>query len=216
MKDLNQDRSTQEKEIKKNRYLIFSLQNEQYGVSLSEIKEVIGLVNTIPIPQVPKYFKGFINLRGKIISVIDLREKLNLDTIDYESKKTSIIILEFTQDVQMGLIVDEVSEVVGFHGDQLESAKNIHGSQEKDFVTNVAKTSDKKLILLLDIKKLIGDKDFQFMKDFASKHHHKITPKEEKKQEIREEKVATEKEKKDTLNSAGSAGEALDSLKKMA
>ena len=174
MSESIQAKNAQDNELRKNRYLIFSLQEEQYGVSLSEIKEVIGLVETIAIPQVPKYFKGFINLRGRIISVIDLREKLNLDTTKYKSKKTSIIILEFSQDVQMGLIVDEVSEVVGFHSEQLDPAKNIHGTQEKDFVTNVAKTKDKQLILLLDIKKLIGDKDFQFIKEVSSRHKDQI------------------------------------------
>jgi len=139
---------------KRNKYLIFSLQEEQYGIPLSEVKEVIGMTdNLTPVPHTPKFFRGLINLRGKIISVLDLRTKLALPSEEYVPKKTTIIITEVS-DFTIGVIVDGVNEVVGFEPSEIEKNIDIQSKVSRDFIIGVAKRAS--LILLLDLEKTLS------------------------------------------------------------
>jgi len=147
--------------------LIFSLEKEKYGIPLSTVKEVIGLANITPVPHVPAFFKGLINLRGKIISVIDLRLKLALPTAEYQPKKTSIIITD-VNDLTIGTIVDDVDEVVGFDQAQVESDLDISNSVQREYIIGVAKASDNKLVLLLDIRKVLNAEELELIKRQSS------------------------------------------------
>lgn len=151
------------KESKREKHLIFQLMNECYGVPLSSVKEVIGLTEITAIPQVPEYFKGLINLRGRIISVIDLRAKFKMPLSSYEPKKTCIIIAEI-KDLVIGAIVDDVQQVAGFMSDQIESGLDIQSSVNRESITGVAKTDNKKLIVLLDIGKVLNAEDLILMR----------------------------------------------------
>ncbi|MGF1766773.1 chemotaxis protein CheW [Enterovibrio makurazakiensis] len=141
--------------------LVFSLEDEQYGIPLSSVKEVIGLVKVTPIPHVPPFFKGLINLRGRIISVIDLRLKLGLLEKEYEPKKTSIVISD-VNDLTIGSIVDDVNEVVGFDEEQIERDLEISHSVRRDYITGVAKAKDN-LVLLLDIHKVLDSEELEMI-----------------------------------------------------
>ncbi|MCJ8298580.1 MAG: chemotaxis protein CheW [Pseudomonadales bacterium] len=143
--------------------LIFSLDKEKYGIPLSSVKEVIGLAKITPIPHVPTFFKGLINLRGKIISVIDLRQKLALPAEEYQPKKTSIIITD-VNDLTIGTIVDDVNEVVGFDETQVEDNLDISSGVEREYIRGVAKASDNTLVLLLDIRKVLTAKELDLIK----------------------------------------------------
>ncbi len=143
--------------------LIFSLDSEKYGVPLSTVKEVIGMTNITPIPHVPEFFKGLINLRGKIISVIDLRLKLGLNSTGYKAKQTSIIITD-VNNLTIGTIVDDVEEVVGFSEDQIETDLDIASSIQREFIDGVAKASNNALVLLLDIRKVLNEEELELIK----------------------------------------------------
>ncbi|KXF82440.1 chemotaxis protein CheW [Enterovibrio coralii] len=145
--------------------LIFSLDNEQYGIPLSSVKEVIGMVNVTPIPHVPSFFKGLLNLRGRIISVIDLRLKLGLEEKPYEPKKTSIIISDVNA-LTIGTIVDDVNEVVGFDEEQIEQNLDIANSIKRDYISGVAKASNN-LVLLLDIQKVLDPDELEIVHQHA-------------------------------------------------
>jgi len=147
--------------------LIFSLDSEKYGVPLSTVKEVIGMTNITPIPHVPEFFKGLINLRGKIISVIDLRLKLGLKSTDYKAKQTSIIITDVNE-LTIGTIVDDVEEVVGFSSDQIEHNLDIASSIQREFIDGVAKAENNALVLLLDIRKVLNEEELELIKKEAS------------------------------------------------
>jgi purine-binding chemotaxis protein CheW len=151
-------------EGKREKYLIFSLMDEFYGFSLSTVKEVIGLTDITPIPNVPSHFKGLINLRGRIISVIDLRVKLNLAKAEYQDKKTCIIIVELAELV-LGVIVDDVSAVAAFMTSQIERGLDLSSKVSREFLTGVAKTEDKRLILLLDTAKVLNVEEMKMIKD---------------------------------------------------
>ncbi|MFW5887282.1 MAG: chemotaxis protein CheW [Bacteriovoracia bacterium] len=152
---------------KRNKHLVFSLKDEKYGIPLSVVKEVIGMTEITPIPHVPVYFKGLINLRGKIISVIDLRVKLEVGKAEISPKKTCIIITEIN-DLIIGVIVDEVEEVAGFEPSQMEHNLDIQSKVSKDFITGVAKISDRRLILLLDISKTLSLEELNILKNHSS------------------------------------------------
>lgn len=143
-----------ESETSRCKYLVFSLMNENYGVPLSFVKEVIGLIGITQIPDAPDYVVGLINLRGKIISVIDLRAKLKMTKESYQEKKTAIVITEIG-DQTIGTIVDDVKEVANFEMSQVESQLNIQNNTNKEYVVGVAKTKDTKLTLLLDLGKIL-------------------------------------------------------------
>lgn len=156
------------KNTKREKYLVFKLHEECYGIPLSSVKEVIGLTEITGIPQVPDFFKGLINLRGRIISVLDLRAKLHLPPAEYEEKKTCIIIVEI-QDLVIGIIVDDVQQVAGFMSDQIEADIDIQSSVHRDAITGVAKADQRKLIVLLDIGKALHADDMILLRDQYNK-----------------------------------------------
>mgnify|MGYP002640780839 CR=1 FL=1 len=147
------------------KYLVFKLGSEKFGVELSSVKEVIGLTKITEVPQVPSFFQGLINLRGKIISVIDLRKKMGLKATDYQPKKTSIIITE-VHSVVLGLIVDDVEEVASYEVEQqIEEAIDVQGSVSKEYLQGVAKTEDNKLVLLMNTNQILSTSDLAAIKN---------------------------------------------------
>jgi purine-binding chemotaxis protein CheW len=104
------------------KYLTFSLANEEYGIGILKIKEIIGMMPITTVPQTPLFVKGVINLRGKVIPVIDLRLRFDMEGIDY-SERTCIIVVEIqgkTGTVLIGIVVDSVSEVLNIKEEDIE------------------------------------------------------------------------------------------------
>jgi purine-binding chemotaxis protein CheW len=152
----------------KRKYLVFKLGSEKFGVPLSSVKEVIGLTDITEIPQVPSYFQGLINLRGKIISVIDLRKKMGISKAEYEPKKTSIIITEI-QGVDLGVIVDDVEEVASYEKEsQIEESIDVQGAVSREYLQGVAKTEDDKSVLLMNMDKILSSSDLAVLKQKAA------------------------------------------------
>ncbi|MFK7871976.1 MAG: chemotaxis protein CheW [Oligoflexales bacterium] len=148
----------------KKKHLIFSLSDKRYAFPLSRVKEVIGLTNITPLPKVPPFYKGLINLRGQIISVIDLRIKLGFQSLDVNSQKTSIII-SHVGDIVVGSIVDEVLEVVGYDDSELEINLEDTSNRKGDGVYGIAKHHDGELTLLIDLHRSMNRTDFKVLKD---------------------------------------------------
>ena len=147
----------------RDKYLVFTLDDKRYGVSLASVKEVIGMTDFTPVPGAPRFFKGLINLRGKIHSVIDLRIKLQLAEVEYQPKKTSIIITEIGGFV-IGTIVDDVHEVIGLEANQIERDLNISSNVSREYITGVAKSNGKELTLLLDIGKVLSAEELAMVR----------------------------------------------------
>ncbi len=153
-------------ETKKEKFLIFTLGSDKYGIPLSTVKEIIGSVEITPIPQVPSFFKGLINLRGEIISVVDLKVKLAIAKNNSVANKLSIIIVEI-DNIKIGTIVDDVDEVIGFEQNQLERSIDIQSNISSKFVAGVAKIDQQNLILLLDIGKVLSIEEMKLLKENA-------------------------------------------------
>ena len=155
------------------KYIIFTIDGERYGIPLFSVKEVIGIVKVTPIPHVPDFFKGLINLRGRIISVIDMRLKLGIEEINYVPKKTSIIIFD-VNDLTIGSIVDDVNEVIGFTDGQIEQKLELSNCIKKKYILNIAKSVENKLIMLLDIHKMLNPEELTLISEKTNKKGHEI------------------------------------------
>lgn len=150
------------------KYLTFSLAGEEYGISILKVKEIIGLMTITSIPQVPDYIKGMINLRGKVIPVVDLRLKFCMESIAY-SERTCIIVVEvrtMNRTTQMGVIVDSVSEVLTIKNTDIEDMPSFGNCLDKDDILGMAKMGDG-IKILLDIDRVFSDGEFMRLSDAA-------------------------------------------------
>jgi purine-binding chemotaxis protein CheW len=141
------------------KYLTFQLGPEIYGIPILKVQEIIGLMNITPVPRTPAFMRGIINLRGKIIPVVDLRAKFCLER-HADTERTCIIVVEVARGngrVVMGVIVDEVSEVLDIALGQLEPTPSFGAGDELDFITGIGKVGQK-VVMLLDMDGLFtGD-----------------------------------------------------------
>lgn len=150
------------------RYLAFSLHHQEYGIPLLKVLEVIGLGDVTPIPNSPNYFLGIMNLRGLVISIIDLRLKLTMPKAD-RTQETAVIILNIAGG-HIGVVVDSVDSVLSLSTDQL-SAPPQSETQKTEFITNVARL-EKKFLLILDIEKTLSAQDLSTLKAYINSNQN--------------------------------------------
>lgn len=139
------------------KYLTFKLDNEDYGLEILKVIEIIGLQDITPVPRTPDYVKGVINLRGIIHPVIDLKKKFGMGATE-PTVETCIIIVVVEHDdkkEQMGIIVDSVSEVVDISADIIEEAPNLSMDINSDFILGMAKAEDA-VKILLNVEKVLS------------------------------------------------------------
>ncbi len=142
------------------KYLTFSLAEEEYGIGILKVKEIIGMIAITSVPQTPAYVKGVINLRGKVIPVVDLRLKFGLPAMDY-TERTCIIVIEISKDngnILIGILVDSVSEVLNIKGSDIEDTPNFGARLNTDYILGMAKTGGK-IKILLDIDRVMSADD---------------------------------------------------------
>lgn len=142
------------------KYLTFNLDENGYGVPILKVSEIIGIIDIVPVPKMPKFVKGVINLRGKIIPVIDLRLKFGMSEREYDQNTCIIIInLEVKKVIkQIGVIVDIVSEVCNIPASDIEEPPSYGSNNKDDFLSGVGKIKDK-VFMLLNIEKVIFAED---------------------------------------------------------
>lgn len=142
--------------VKENKYLTFELEQESYGIPILKVKEIIGMMNITHVPRLPEFVKGVINLRGKIIPVIDLRLKFGMEEKDYD-ERTCIVVVELkTEDGvrTSGIIVDMVQEVIDIDNCNIEPPPKSSGDINNNFLMGIGKIKDK-VIILLDAEKVL-------------------------------------------------------------
>ena len=137
------------------RYLCFSLGPEEYAIPLLSVKEVIAMPAITPIPEAEKYFLGIMNLRGQVISVVDLRRKLSITPS--ESSETAIIICDLGSN-SIGVVVDAVNSVINPEPDKISDKPELQSQRNTDYIHAVYREKDR-LILLLEIFKALSTKD---------------------------------------------------------
>jgi len=142
------------------KYLTFTLAEEEYGIGILKIKEIIGMLPITSVPQTPKFVKGVINLRGKVIPVIDLRLRFGMGEIDY-TERTCIIVVEIEGQagtVLIGIVVDSVSEVLNIKGEDIEDTPTFGTKLNTEYILGMAKTEGG-VKILLDIDRVLSSEE---------------------------------------------------------
>lgn len=150
------------------KYLSFFLDGEEYGIGILKIKEIIGMMPITPIPQTPDFVKGVINLRGKVIPVIDLRLRFSMAEIDY-TDRTCIIVVEFATPsgrLHTGIVVDSVSEVLNIKGSDIEDTPSFGTKLSTDFILGMAKIGGG-VKILLDIDRVLTEEESDLLDNVA-------------------------------------------------
>ena len=140
------------------KYLTFGLAQEEYGLEILKVQEIIKMMDITRIPRAPDYVRGVINLRGKVIPVVDLRLKFGMEAKE-TTDKTCVIVLQIQKNdhsVTMGIIVDEVSEVLDVAEGQIEPTPEFGGDATADFILGVGKVG-RKVIMLLDSDRMLAE-----------------------------------------------------------
>lgn len=177
---------------KQNKFLTFLLGDESFGIAILKVKEIIGMQGIIHVPKMPHFVKGVINLRGKIIPVIDLRLKFSMENRDYDDR-TCIIVVEIATPhggKLNGLVVDIVSEVQDIPEENIEEAPSYGSSVEEEFLAGMGKVKDR-VIMLIDTDRIFDDNDKLHL-DSAAKLH--ITNEADVKEDNVKEYTLEEKE----------------------
>ena len=139
------------------KYLTFTLADEEYGIGILKIREIIGMMSITSVPQTPPFVKGVINLRGKVIPVVDLRLRFGMQEIEY-TERTCIIVVEIkgqTVTVQIGIVVDAVSEVLNIKGEDIEDTPTFGTKLDTEYILGMAKMEGS-VKILLDIDRVLS------------------------------------------------------------
>nr|WP_246556392.1 chemotaxis protein CheW [Desulfonema magnum] len=145
---------------KEGKYLTFNLGDQEFGIDILKIREIIGMIPIRTVPQLPRFIKGVINLRGKVIPVMDLRLRFGMKEFEY-TERTCIVVLEHEIDgksIQMGIAVDSVSEVLPIKASVIEDTPSFGVSLDTRHILAVAKIEGS-VKILLDIDHVIFGKD---------------------------------------------------------
>lgn len=155
-------------EMTSDQYLTFRLSGESYGLPILQVREIIGLMQITKVPRTPEFVRGVINLRGKVIPVVDLRRKFEMEAAD-DTKQTCVIVVEVHQGettLPMGVIVDEVSEVVDVAADQVDPTPPLGHDVETDFILGIGKVEGK-VVMLLDINEVLSANELHLVEQAA-------------------------------------------------
>jgi purine-binding chemotaxis protein CheW len=154
---------------KKGKYLTFALANEEYGLEILKVREIIGYMAITAVPQTPPYVKGVINLRGQVIPVVDLRAKFGMETTE-TTEQTCIIVVEMTQGSRTfstGIVVDNVEEVLDIAGEAIEEAPQFGSDIDTNFILGMGKIGST-VKILLDIDRVLGGHEMMQLANHVS------------------------------------------------
>ncbi len=155
MAEMQEQDVTEQEDTQKGRYLTFNLEKESYGIEITHVTEIIGIQPITEVPELPDYIRGIINLRGKIIPVMDVRLRFRKNFKEY-SDRTCVIVIDI-MDLSIGLIVDSVSEVISIPDTEIVPPPEFnHGGNR--YVKGIGKVHGE-VKLLLDCNKLLNEED---------------------------------------------------------
>ena len=142
------------------KYLTFKLDVEEFGLEILKVQEIIKMMDITRVPRTPSFVRGVINLRGKVIPIVDLRLKFDMDSID-RTEKTCIIVVSVKRSsgsVIMGIIVDEVSEVMDVAGESIEPPPQFGGAVDTAFILGMGKVGER-VVTLMDVDKVLSGEE---------------------------------------------------------
>lgn len=148
------------------KYLTFVLAAEEYGLEILKVREIIGMMDITAVPRTPDFVRGVINLRGKVIPIMDLRRKFAMDAAK-QTEQTCIIVVA-VNGIEMGVVVDKVSEVLDIAAKDIEDAPSFGVSVDTDFILGMGKSKGK-VTILLDIGKVLTTAEAEVMNALEAK-----------------------------------------------
>jgi purine-binding chemotaxis protein CheW len=163
MEDLLEKVVESEEDTQKDKYLIFSIGNECYGIDIKYVTEIIGIEPITEVPELPNYIKGVINLRGKIIPVMDVRLRFKKEPKEYDDR-TCIVVVEIGN-INIGLIIDRVLEVVNIDESNISPPPKINSNKDNanKYIKGIGKTQNE-VRLLIDCHKLLEEDEIEEIK----------------------------------------------------
>jgi purine-binding chemotaxis protein CheW len=157
------------------KFLTFLMANEKYGLEILKVREIMGMMDVTSIPTTPAFIRGVINLRGKVIPVVDLRLKFGIEAKE-DTQRTCIIVVHLThtaQEMTMGIIVDEVSDVLDIDRNQIEPPPSFGANIRTDFILGMGKI-DQKVMTMLDIDRVLTEQEVALVESSAEKTGHQL------------------------------------------
>jgi len=155
---------TKRERASSNRFLTFYLEDEVYGVHISDVKEIIAMMKTTPVPKTPKFIHGVMNLRGNIIPVVDMRLKFDMPSIP-PHMYTAIVIIKLGEKL-IGFIVDKVEEVINVDDEHLSLPPEFGGHIDTKFIKNMAQYKQK-VVMILDLLALFGEEELNMVQNLS-------------------------------------------------
>jgi len=154
-----------EEDTQHGRYLTFTIEDNVYGIPIRFVREIIGIQNITKVPDTPDYIKGIINLRGKIVPLIDVRVKFGKEEIAY-NERTCIIVVDVS-DLDVGLIVDMVDDVLTIQDEQIAAPPDNQIGFENRYIDGIGKVEDK-VQLLLNAERLLRSEELETIEKIAA------------------------------------------------
>lgn len=154
-----------EEDTQKDKYLTFNVGSESYGIEIGHVTEIIGIQPITQVPELADFVRGIINLRGKIIPVIDVRLRFKKETKEYDDR-TCIIVVEINS-ISVGLIVDTVAEVLNIAEENISKPPSISKNYHNRYVKGIGKDGDR-VKLILDCEKLLNDEELDELSESIS------------------------------------------------
>ncbi len=136
------------------KFLTFFLGEEEYAIEILKVQEIIGLMTITPVPKMPDYIRGVLNLRGKIVPVMNLRTRFGLEEIE-DTDETCIIVIQ-NKEYLMGVLVDKVSEVVDIATSEIEDVPSVGTGEQSEYLAGIGKAEDS-VKMLLEVDKVLFD-----------------------------------------------------------
>lgn len=161
-KNMEEEINEIEEDTQKDKYLTFKIENESFGIDILYVTEIIGIQKITEVPELPDYIKGIINLRGKIIPVMDIRIRFGKAVREYD-ERTCIIVVDIGE-VSIGLIVDRVSEVVDIPEENISPPPKIGKGIQNRYVKSIGKIGEE-VRLILDCDKLLTEDEIKGLAD---------------------------------------------------
>ena len=162
------DREVRAGTDKEGKYLTFSLANEEYGLGILKVKEIIGMMPITSVPGTPQFVKGVINLRGQVIPVIDLRMRFRINAADY-TDRTCIVVVEIESEdriIRVGIVVDSVSEVLNIKSGDIDDTPMFGTTMNTDYILGMAKMQGG-VKILLDIDRVLNTDEINSLRHAA-------------------------------------------------
>ncbi len=152
------------KEVTEGKFLTLVLGSEVYGIEILKVREIIKLMDITTVPRTPDYMKGVINLRGKVIPIVDLRLKFSMPEVEH-TQETCIIVAEVNK-TSIGIIVDSVSEVSNIKSGEIEDAPHLGQGVDTNFILGLGKTKER-IVILLDIEQVLSSEEMEIVGQLA-------------------------------------------------